>query len=156
MGFSTALFMQWVCREGAWRKQLDQGTSASSFAPAVGRPACLLLKGISQSRFASCAEACAVLCGSSSGMSEIPATDFEAACKWHFPYAEPELNPDGPFLAASLRSPSLLSPAVKHLSDVLLLNRPVSLRILECWPSLHMLHSSALPASSSPSLVQLL
>lgn len=42
-------------------------------------------------------------------VGEIPATTFEAVCKCHFPYAEPELNPDGPFFAASMRPPSFLS-----------------------------------------------
>lgn len=44
---------------------------------------------------------------------EIPAPTFEAGCKHLLPHAEPELNPDGPSLAVSLRPPSLLPPCLQ-------------------------------------------
>lgn len=156
MDFSAALFVPWVCGKGVWRKQLDQGTSALPFPPAVARPAWLLLEDFLRAGLP-CAERHVQHCVLAPlAVGEVPATTFEAVCRRRFPYAVSELNPDGPFLTASLRPPSLLSPCLKHLSDVLLLNRFVSLRILECLPALHMLPSSALPASSCPSLVQLL
>lgn len=108
MDFSTALFEWWVCGEGLWRKQLDQGTSALPFAPAVAHPACPLLKEFLRAGLPH-VQRHMQHCEIPLAAGEIPATTSEAVCKHHFPYAESELNPDGPFLAASLRPPSLLS-----------------------------------------------
>lgn len=118
MHFSASfLLLRWewasslpcLCSGSVGREQLDQGTSALPFAPAVAHPASLLLKEFLRAGLPHVqrhVQHC-VLAPLESG--EIPATTFEAICKCHFAYAEPELNPDGPFLAASLRPPSLLS-----------------------------------------------
>lgn len=72
MGFFTALFVQWVCREGA----AGSGHICIALCSCCGTPCQPPIKGISQSRFASCAEARAALCVSSSGIRWNPSHHF--------------------------------------------------------------------------------
>ena len=92
MDFSAALFVWWVCVEGVWRQQLDQG-----------RPDPDLLSSSKQVCL-TCGDICSIVVLAPLRAGEIPAAAFEAGCKYLLPHAEPELNPRWSILCSVLEA----------------------------------------------------
>lgn len=111
MDFSAAL-----CAVGLWgrggKETAGSGQTCAVLCLCHGMLCLASARGVPQSRFASCVEACGVVVLAPLRADEIPAAAFEAGFKHLLPHAEPELNPDGPSLAVYLRPSPLLSPSL--------------------------------------------
>lgn len=155
-----------LCGVGVWGGHVKQtagsGQSCIALRLCHGTLCLASIEEFLKSRFASCGDTCNDIVLAPLREGEIPAPTFEAGCKHLLPHAEPELNPDGPSLAVSLRPPSLLPPC---LQGCFLTASSLTVCFwTDLYPSVYLsagppcavLLSSALSASSLPSLVQLL